>query len=202
MKTRFLAFVMMVLGSVLFMNQPVLATQVDSIVVTATQADSVAKDTSKIVGMNSGDLLELELAKLELQKAQFEPASVAIVVPVALFCISALIVFLVLFFRYKAKQDKMRVLEKAIEAGKDLPESFFEEKKNRVLTPTQRMFQGIAQICLGVGLVIALYGMLEEVAFACSIPAFIGIGNVIIATLEMKKERKASKSDEGNSEKE
>ena len=65
-----------------------------------------------------------------------------------------LIVALALYFNYKNRKNRYRVIEKAIESGQPIPQEFLKTTINK---DTQN--KGIKNICLGLGLFIFLWAM-------------------------------------------
>ena len=105
-----------------------------------------------------------------------------------------LIVLIVLIFNHRNKKAKYRLMEKAIEAGREIPQSFFEEKKTKK-TPLQSAFTLIGT---GIGLFLTLWFVADpavhNVAFVGAIPLLIGLGKL----LAYKMEEKSSKPEEND----
>lgn len=102
-----------------------------------------------------------------------------------------LIVLIVLIFNYRNKRAKYRLMEKAIEAGREIPQSFFEETKPKK-TPLQSAFTLIGT---GIGLFLMLWFVAgHDVAFVGAIPLLIGLGKL----LAYKMENQTSKSEDND----
>lgn len=110
----------------------------------------------------------------------------------------AVILFLVFYFRYKNRQAKYRLAEKALEAGKPLPEDVFvheqpvSSQSKRSYTPyytTVERDKGIRTTFLGLGLFIFLWALTTSFGVACIglLVMFIGIGHWVSA-VEHKKD--------------
>ncbi|MDP4271022.1 MAG: DUF6249 domain-containing protein [Bacteroidota bacterium] len=116
---------------------------------------------------------------------------VALFSVVSPFLTGFLIVLIILIFNHRNKKAKYRLMEKAIEAGREIPQSFFEEKKPKK-TPLQSAF---ALIGTGIGLFLMLWFVADhDVAFVGAIPLLIGLGKL----LAYKMEEKSSKSEEND----
>lgn len=110
---------------------------------------------------------------------------------IAPFLAGFLIVLVVLIFNHRNKKAKYRLMEKAIEAGREIPQSFFEEAKSKK-TPLQSAFTLIGA---GIGLFLMLWFMADHnVAFVGAIPLLIGLGKL----LAYKMEEKSSKPEEND----
>lgn len=136
-----------------------------------------------------------DVAKIIEAAGQFNNGNhwdvVAFSAVIAPFIAGFLIVLIVLIFNYRNKKAKYRLMEKAIEAGREIPQSFFEESKSRK-TPLQSAFTLIGT---GIGLFLMLWFMADHnVAFVGAIPLLIGLGKL----LAYKMEEKSSKSEEND----
>lgn len=110
----------------------------------------------------------------------------------------AVILFLVFYFRYKNRQAKYRLAEKALEAGKPLPGDVFVSEQSipsgskKSYTPyytTVERDKGIRTTFLGLGLFIFLWALTTSFGVACIglLVMFIGIGHWVSA-VEHKKD--------------
>lgn len=88
-----------------------------------------------------------------------------------------IIVALALYFRYKNRRNRYRVIEKALESGQPIPDEFV---KQNMATDTES--KGIKNICLGLGLFIFLWA-LTNFAIGCIgiIIMCNGVGQYIVA---------------------
>lgn len=110
----------------------------------------------------------------------------------------AVILFLVFYFRYKNRQAKYRLAEKALEAGKPLPGDVFVSEQpissgaKKSYTPyytTVERDKGIRTTFFGLGLFIFLWALTTSFGVACIglLVMFIGIGHWVSA-VEHKKD--------------
>jgi|GEM_PF-825779 len=169
---------------------------------TTMAVDSSDKHHASVkVSIGTDDLEDLkELQKLDIVAggdSNWDIVGLAAVVSPFLAAFS--IVLIVLIFNHKNKKAKYALMEKAIEAGRDIPQSFFEEeKKNKVKTPLQ---SALTLIGVGLGLSIMLYFLNDEttkLAFIGAIPFFIGIGKLIAYILEKKEQEKSELKQQSN----
>jgi hypothetical protein len=94
-----------------------------------------------------------------------------IVAPIAL-------IGLILYFVYKSRKDKMRLMEMAVKNGKPLPPHIVSPIANR---DDYLWNKGIKQMFLGVGLAILLYFILGKFGIAIgALILLIGCGNLVI----------------------
>ncbi len=93
------------------------------------------------------------------------------------------IVALALYFNYKNRKNRYRVIEKAIESGQPIPQEFLKTTVNK---DTQN--KGIKNICLGLGLFIFLWA-LTNFAIGCIgiLVMCNGIGQYIVAQRNSQK---------------
>ena len=94
-----------------------------------------------------------------------------IVAPIAL-------IGLILYFVYKSRKDKMRLMEMAVKNGKPLPPHIVSPIANR---DDYLWNKGIKQMFLGVGLAILLFFILGKFGIAIgALILLIGCGNLVI----------------------
>lgn len=109
---------------------------------------------------------------------------IAFTVIFGIFVLPFAIILLPIFLYFKNRRAKLRLAEKAIEAGQPIPAEHLkslDERDNRT--------RGIKNICLGIGLSIFLYALTDEFAIA-SIGILVmctGIGQLIIYYTTPKK---------------
>lgn len=108
-----------------------------------------------------------------------------------------LIVLIVLIFNHRNKRAKYELMAKAIEAGKEIPSSFFEEAKSpkSAKTPLQSAFSLMG---VGLGLFLMFWFLKGELtlSFIGAIPFMLGLGKFIAYQLENKKEETKAKEDD------
>ncbi len=84
---------------------------------------------------------------------------IATIAIIMVFGFPVFIVFITFYFRYKNRQAKYRLAERALEAGQPLPENFFQD--NKVSDPSS---QGIRNVFTGLGLFIFLWAITDSFA--------------------------------------
>lgn len=103
---------------------------------------------------------------------------------------------IVFYFRYKNKKAKYALIEKALESGQSIPESFLEETRKE---NDQTRRSGINNIFIGIGLFIMLWALTGSFSVGC-IGLFImciGFGKVVIYYTQSGTKCSDKKSDSG-----
>ncbi len=115
----------------------------------------------------------------------------AIIPIMALICVFGfpiLIVFVVLFFKYKNRKAKYRLAEQALAAGQPIPAEFFNQKlESGVLQ------KGISNTFIGIGLFVFLGAITKDFGIGCIglFVMFMGIGQIVIHYTQVdRKNRK------------
>ncbi len=109
----------------------------------------------------------------------------AAVVILVVFGTPLLIVALFLYFNSKRRHAEYRLLEKALENGQPLPESFFKDSETAIRD------KGVRKIFLGAGLSILLWWCCDaSLASVGLLVMFIGLGQVVIYRLHKREEGK------------
>ena len=99
-----------------------------------------------------------------------------------------IIIGLILYFVYKNRKDKMRLMEAAIKDGRQIPLDVLgtPHPNTNILWD-----KGIKQIFLGAGLAILLWIVLGKLGLAIgALVALIGCGNVVIAHNAKERQKK------------
>jgi hypothetical protein len=110
-----------------------------------------------------------------------------IVAPIAL-------IGLILYFVYKSRKDKMRLMEMAVKNGKPLPPHIVSPIANR---DDYLWNKGIKQMFLGVGLAILLYFILGKFGIAIgALIMLIGCGNLVIGYNARQKRQEQALHDQ------
>ena len=110
-----------------------------------------------------------------------------IVAPIAL-------IGLILYFVYKSRKDKMRLMEMAVKNGKPLPPHIVSPIANR---DDYLWNKGIKQMFLGVGLAILLYFILGKFGIAIgALILLIGCGNLVIGYNARQKRQEQALHDQ------
>lgn len=101
-----------------------------------------------------------------------------------IFVLPFAIILLPIILYYRNRRNKLRLVEKAIEAGQPIPEEHLKH-----LDEIDNRTRGIKNICLGIGLGIFMYALTDEFALACIgiMVMFTGIGQLIIYYTTPKK---------------
>ena len=107
------------------------------------------------------------------------------------FLIAFLIVFFYIYYRNKKVQSRYRVMEKAIESGRELPEGFFDEPESKRPSKFSTLNQAV-----GIGSFIWCIGGAYELdegfgallVGLAAIFTLIGIGKLILYRVESRKE--------------
>lgn len=162
---------------------------------TAQKQTTIIKDTVSVVNdsvdeedyktINSSDLQDLkELDHISndldglSELKQLGGMAIPIVAIIAVFGMPIFIILIALYFQNKNRQAKYRLVEKALENGKEIPKEFFEKKEENLSIQAK----GIKNIFLGIGLGIFLWALTGEFGLGCIgfMVMFMGIGQVII----------------------
>ena len=110
-----------------------------------------------------------------------------IVAPIAL-------IGLILYFVYKSRKDKMRLMEMAVKNGKPLPPHIVSPIAHR---DDYLWNKGIKQMFLGVGLAILLYFILGKFGIAIgALILLIGCGNLVIGYNARQKRQEQALHDQ------
>jgi hypothetical protein len=142
-------------------------------------------------------IYELEKYRTAKENDDYEPklsSGGIVLISLMPFITAILIVFFVVRNKRMKEQRMFQLYEKALEAGKDLPESFFRRPEEE---PKSHFLKGSIWIGTGLGVSIgALYLMGEHSPWGFGlIPLFIGIAYLISYYVE-KKDKANSAKDE------
>ncbi|MDD2796977.1 MAG: DUF6249 domain-containing protein [Bacteroidales bacterium] len=104
------------------------------------------------------------------------------------FIAAFLIVLIVLIFNHRNKKAKYELMAKAIDAGKEIPSTFFDEVKSSKSnkSPLQSAF-GLMGVGLGLFLMFWFLKGELTLSFIGAIPFMIGLGKFIAYRLEQKE---------------
>ena len=103
---------------------------------------------------------------------------------------------LAVYYRNKKVQSRYRVMEKAIESGRELPEGFFDEPESKRPSKFSTLNQGLVCTAVGIGSFIWCIGGAYELdegfgallVGLAAIFTLIGIGKLILYRVESRKE--------------
>ncbi len=103
---------------------------------------------------------------------------IPIIAIIMIFGMPVFIVLIICLFRYNNQRARYRVVEKALESGRELPEDFF--AKEKIVTDLRT--KGIKNTFLGLGLGIFLWALTGTFGLGCIgfMIMLIGIGEIII----------------------
>lgn len=136
-----------------------------------TAAVATATTESDTLGdMNETEAYKVRMAEIELEKQRslmhYEADAEDIldaIVPVLGITVPFLFAFLVIFFfiyyRNKKQKAHYQVIEKAIEAGRELPDGFFESPRSRQARPDKLVTLNQGLVFLGIGLGLAIWSI-------------------------------------------
>lgn len=136
-----------------------------------TAAVAAATTESDTLGdMNETEAYKVRMAEIELEKQRslmhYEADAEDIldaIVPVLGITVPFLFAFLVIFFfiyyRNKKQKAHYQVIEKAIEAGRELPDGFFESPRSRQARPDKLVILNQGLVFLGIGLGLAIWSI-------------------------------------------
>jgi Flp pilus assembly protein TadB len=111
-----------------------------------------------------------------------------IVVLIIIFILAPVgLIGIILFFVYKSRKQKMRMMEMAMKSGKQIP-------VEAVSTPIQKgedvWFKGIKQIFLGAGIAFLLWVIIGKLGLAIgALITLIGCGNMVIGYGAKQKQK-------------
>lgn len=137
-------------------------------------------------------LYELEKSRSAADHDSDGPTPAGIVlISLMPFATAILIVFFVLRSKRQKEQRMFQLYEKALDAGKDLPESFFNQSNNE---QKSHLLKGLIWMGSGLGLSIGgIYLMGENSPWGFGlIPLFVGVAYLISYFVEKKDKAKAS----------
>lgn len=168
MMTALLSLVLWTGATVMAQTGNVNPTSKPTVAETTTVADS---DT--LGDMNETEAYKIRMAEIELEKQRslvhYEADAEDIldaIVPVLGITVPFLFAFLVIFFfiyyRNKKQKAHYQVIEKAIEAGRELPDGFFESlqsPRSRQALPDKLVILNQGLVFLGIGLGLAIWSI-------------------------------------------
>ena len=136
-----------------------------------TAAVAAATTESDTLGdMNETEAYKVRMAEIELEKqrslmhyeADAEDILDAIVPVLGItvpFLFAFLIIFFFIYYRNKKQKAHYQVIEKAIEAGRELPDGFFESPRSRQARPDKLVTLNQGLVFLGIGLGLAIWSI-------------------------------------------
>lgn len=159
-----------------YTDTPDTGVTVESDMEDADTIDVDSYDDSQVITRNI-DLLGTDFFK-EMGNAAGAGIAISLFVLLLVFGFPIFIVFIAFYFRYRSRRERYRLVEKAIAAGQPIPEGILKESFN-----TDTRSKGIKNICLGIGLFIFLWALLDSFAMGCIglLVMFTGIGQYLVS---------------------
>ena len=168
------------------------------------KGENSASDSMLMQKLSSDQLMKLEQDKLELQRQKIdaENGNKLPMGPFAIFMICMLpflfvAVIIIINVRSKNAESKRRydLYSKSLEMGQTVPEHFFDEPKKE--NPSTNLKKGILWLVVGLALLISFVVMGQKDALIVGIvPAFVGIGYLLVHFLEKPKTDTRENNDE------
>ena len=177
--------------------------------VSVAQQETIAADT--LGGMTPSEAFQVRMKELDLkmvrERALFQSSpdaediidSLVPILGVSFpFLVAFFIVFFYIYYRNKKVQSRYRVMEKAIESGRELPEGFFDESKPKRSDKFTTLNQGLVCMAVGIGSFIWYISGVNNpgatflLGFA-AIFTLIGVGKLILYRVESRKETPSDK---------
>lgn len=134
----------------------------------AVAAATTENDT--LGGMDETEAYKVRMAEIELEKqralvhyeADAEDILDAIIPVLGItvpFLFAFLIIFFFIYYRNKKQKAHYQVIEKAIEAGRELPDGFFDSPRSRQARPDKLVILNQGLVFLGIGLGFAIWSI-------------------------------------------
>ncbi len=140
------------------------------------------------------DSLEI-VQEIELEKIYSKEESLLNLLPIIFFAAIVVIVWLSLHFSRRKQHDRYHIIEKAIEMGAELPEGVFDEPQKKRKSWINTLRNGVVTLGCGLGIIVCGIVTDEDVIFGiATIPAFIGLGYLLVALLEYREEKRQKES--------
>ncbi|MBE6287620.1 MAG: hypothetical protein E7099_05470 [Mediterranea massiliensis] len=148
----------------------------DTLSITTYSTETPAKESESYAHYHSSGI--------DFSDIDISESIVAVLTILLIFGSPLLIVIAVLYFRYRNRRAKYRLIEKAIACGHPLPVEYIEEIQQK-----DTRTKGIKNICLGIGLAIFLQACFDEFALTSIglLIMFTGIGQLLIHYTTPKK---------------
>lgn len=162
------------------------------------------KDSIMLSKLSPNQLLEIKKQEMEIKKQEVENEGSSDMpfngFELFLICLLPFLFVSVIVFlnaRVKNAESKRRyeLYQKSLEMGQTVPEHFFDEPKK--VNPSSNLKRGI--LCLAVGLALLIYFAINHNSFALIagiIPAFVGVGYLLVHYLDKPKTDATTKNDE------
>lgn len=123
-------------------------------------------------GMTESEAFKVRMAEIELERQQWlitqssgtEDVILSVIPILGItvpFVFAFLVIFFYIYFRNKQKQTHYKVIETAIEAGRELPDKFFETSSPKPARPDKLAALNQGLVFLGIGLGLALWSIVK-----------------------------------------
>lgn len=167
----------------------------EEIVNTSKELREQQKDSLMLSKLSPTQLLELKKQEFEVEKQRIEnegksdmPLNGAGIVLICLlpFLFVATIIYIGTRARSRESQRRYDIYLKSLEMGQTIPEHFFDEPKKA--NPSSNLKRGV--ICVAVGSALLVYYLVSRndgFLIGGIIPAFVGIGYLVVHFLEKPK---------------
>ncbi len=191
----FLLLTMLLLG----VNATVTAFNVDSlkkeIVKNAQELHELQQDSIMLSKLSPNQLVELKKGEQEVERLQIEANSKEDMplngIGIVLICLLPFLFvtsFVYIVSRAKNIESKRKydLYTKSLEMGQTIPDHFFDEPKK--VNQSSNLKRGV--LCLAVGLALLIYFVIVHNNFALiagMIPAFVGVGYLLVHYLDKPK---------------
>lgn len=137
--------------------------------VAAHAEDAVRQESSEAatveVADTPGDMTESEAYRIRMAEIEKKRQVISSFIPILgitmPFIFAFLVIFFVIYYRNKQKQAHYQIIETAIEAGRELPDQFFETSGPKQAQPGKLAALNQGLIFLGIGLGLAVWSIVK-----------------------------------------
>jgi len=162
------------------------------------------KDSIMLSKLSPNQLLELKKGEQEVERQRIEsenhqamPLGSGAIVLICLLPFLFVAVIITVNVRAKNAESKRRydLYTKSLEMGQTIPEHFFDEPKKA--NPASNLKKGILWLVVGLALLISFIVLHKENGLIfCIVPAFVGIGYLLVHFLDKPKTDSTVNNDE------
>ncbi len=198
MKKILVVFCVLLITSIgMFAEQKVKDSVIQKEVVIVKNDKSDLNDDSLLMEkLSSEQIMELKKQQIELEKQKIEARSkndmplkafhiVLIVMTPFLFVI--ILASVAFYIRNRDSERRYMLFQKSLELGQTLPEHFFEEPKKQ--NTSSNLKKGVIAMAIGLALVVSFFVIDNKfMLIAGVIPAFVGLGFLLVHYLEKPKD--------------
>ena len=176
----------------------------NEIVTKSKEIQEQKKDSIMLSKLSPNQILELKKGEQEVERQRIEsenhqamPLGSGAIVLICLLPFLFVAVIITLNVRAKNAESKRRydLYTKSLEMGQTVPEHFFDEQKKA--NPASNLKKGILWLVVGLALLISFIVLHKENGLIFGIvPAFVGIGYLLVHFLEKPKPDSTVNNDE------